>query len=331
MSDVPVWLFPILALAPLVLFTAVRRLLPTRGLALADAAALASPARRTLAAQSALALGLLLVVAAAAALLRAPDDPVASLLPGGETTVVVLDVSASVSDLVYHEIAATLTLLSEQPDRSAQVGLVLFSDNAYEAIPPGAPASELRPYVRFFKPRSSPDELVVRTAGIGSTDERRQFGPTVSQGSLNFIMSPWFRKFSGGTHISTGLAVAREALDGSGGGGRVLLLSDLDNAFSDQDLLAHELATYSQRGIQLDVVALPPATVATAKLFRSILGDGTTVTRSSSLRAGDGPVRARAPALPLAFIALAALAGLALAAHELRFAPLTWRLEGTRR
>ncbi len=330
MSSVPVWALVLSALVPVVVLVALRRLVPVTGLGLADAPSLRRAARRTLVLKGALALGLAVLVGVGAALLREPDDPVAQLLPGGETTVVVLDVSASVSDLVYHEIAETLSLLAARSDRSAQVGLVLFSDTAYAAIPPGAPASELGGFVRFFRPRTSPDELVVRTAGIGSTDERRQFGPTVSQGSLNFIMSPWFRKFSGGTHISTGLLAAREALDAAGVRGRILLVSDLDDSFTDQDALAHELATVGSRGITVDVVALPPATVATVRLFRTVLGDDTTVVRSSALRASGAGSRPQPPAPPIAFLAVAGLLALLLAAHELRYGPLLWAGGGRR-
>lgn len=324
MSSLPVWALVLAALVPLVLFVALRRLVPATGLQLADAPSLQRAARRTLVLKGGLALGLAVLVGVGAALLREPDDPVAQLLPGGETTIVVLDVSASVSDLVYHEIAETLSLLAARPDRSAQVGLVLFSDTAYQAIPPGAPASELGAYVRFFRPRTSPDELVVRTAGIGSTDERRQFSPTVSQGSLNFIMSPWFRKFSGGTYISTGLLAAREALETAGVRGRVLLVSDLDDSFTDQDALAHELAALGSSGVTVDVVALPPATVTTVKLFRTVLGDDTTVVRSSALRASGSAGRPQPPTLPVAFMAVAGLLALLLAVHELRYAPLLW-------
>jgi hypothetical protein len=324
MSGVPLWILVAVALGPLAVLVVLRRLASPPALALADAAALAPAARRTLAVRGALAVVLATLVAGAAATLREPEDPVGELLPGGAATVVVLDVSASVSDLVYHEIAETLGLLASAPDRSARVGLVLFSDSAYEALPPSAPASELRSFVRFFQPRTSPDERTVTVAGIGSLGSTRQFGPTVSQGSLNYIMSPWFRKFSGGTSISTGLAAARAALADTGARGRVLLVSDLDDTFSDEGALAQELATYARERIPLEVVALPPATAATVKLFRNVLGDATTVRTSSSLRSGAASAAARAPALPVAFMVLAGLVALALALHEARFAPLRW-------
>ena len=111
---------------------------------------------------------------------------------------------------------------------------------------------------------------------------------------------------------------------------RILLVSDLDDSFTDQDALAHELAALGSRDITVDVVALPPATVATVKLFRTVLGDDTTVVRSSALRASGAAGRSQPPALPIAFMAVAGLIALLLAAHELRYAPLLWASGGRR-
>src|SRR5204863_428213 len=54
---------------------------------------------------------------------------------GGSTTEVVLDVSGSVGDTTYAFTESTLTALA----RSGNVGLVVFSDTAEEALPPGTP------------------------------------------------------------------------------------------------------------------------------------------------------------------------------------------------
>ena len=58
-----------------------------------------------------------------------------------------LDVSASISADTYSRIGATLSSLARSGGR---YGLVVFSDQAYEALPPGTPASDLRPLVRYF-------------------------------------------------------------------------------------------------------------------------------------------------------------------------------------
>ena len=70
-----------------------------------------------------------------------------SLLPA-TTAIVVLDVSASISSETYDRIAATLDRLA---DSNGRYGLVLFSDTAYLALPPGTAGAELRPFVRFFR------------------------------------------------------------------------------------------------------------------------------------------------------------------------------------
>jgi hypothetical protein len=320
---IPAWLYPLVAVAPMAVLAGLHRFRPARGLELADAASFSAVGRRTRAARTCAALTLALIVAAGATLLREADGPAGGLLPDGATSVVVLDVSASVSDLVYHEIAETLRLLSDVPEGGGRVGLVLFSDTAYTAIPPGAPASELRPFVRYFVPRGSAEDVPARQRlGIGIRD--RPFGPGVSQDVLDYVNSPWFRRFSGGTQISTGLVNAREALERAGIDGRVLLISDLSDAEGDRPRLAQELAVYAARGIQLDVVALPPATAATARLFRDILGDAGSVVPSARLRAqaerGDG--------VPVAFLALVGFAALLIAVDELRHAPL--RFSGSR-
>jgi hypothetical protein len=61
-------------------------------------------------------------------------------------------------------------------------GVVLFSDDAYEALPPGTPARELRPFVRFFAPHP-----------------RYQHD---ASGALR-PRSPWDQSFSAGTSISS--------------------------------------------------------------------------------------------------------------------------------
>ena len=59
-----------------------------------------------------------------------------------------LDVSASISADTYSRIGATLSSLARSGGR---YGLVVFSDQAYEALPPGTPARPTsQPLVRYF-------------------------------------------------------------------------------------------------------------------------------------------------------------------------------------
>src|SRR5207247_2577452 len=116
---------------------------------LVDAPALAPHARRTFAVRTAL-----LLAAVAAALLFVAvsrDSGTRTVVPlaAGADTVVVVDLSASINYDAYTRIGATLDSLARGGGR---LGLVLFSDDAYEALPPGTPARDLLPFVRYFRP-----------------------------------------------------------------------------------------------------------------------------------------------------------------------------------
>ena len=114
-----------------------------------------------------------------------PRRSVASL-PADSNGIVVLDLSASISTDTFARIGATLDALAGR----AATGWSLFSDVAYEALPPGTPAAALKPLVRFFTlPRR-------RTPGLAPT-----FPTTRGRTS-----------FSAGTRISSGLGAARSML-----------------------------------------------------------------------------------------------------------------------
>lgn len=312
------WLvLPAAALAGLLLLLLARRSHP-QALPLADAPALRRAGRRTVALRIGLAVALVAVLAAGVALIRQPTDSFDELVPEGGGTVVVLDVSASVSDLVYREIARTMTGIVRSAGDEGRTGLVLFSDVAQEALPPGAPAAELRPFIRYFQPKSEPSAArkpsYYRNAGPGAPP------PTP------YPQNPWFRSFSGGTRISVGLEAARLALARDGfTSGRIVLLSDLAESEDDVGRLAGELARYARDPrLELRVVALPPATERETEVFERILGDPKTVVVSTELtaRGGDG---APAGAFPAWFVALALLAAAALAVNERAAQPLDWR------
>src|SRR6266496_2645632 len=84
----------------------------------------------------------------ALAVLAARDSNVrqAPLVPSGTTGMVVLDLSASVYEAAF---GPTLEKMAKQGERA---GLVVFSDAAYEVLPPGTPGHELLPFLRFFRP-----------------------------------------------------------------------------------------------------------------------------------------------------------------------------------
>ncbi len=170
------------------------------GIPLADARAFRGRAIVTRVALAALAAG---AVAAAVAVLlvsRSPHSQTLVPLPRKANVVIVLDLSASISSDSFSRIGGTLRALSQTGDH---VGLVIFSDEAYEALPPGTPAADLAPLVRYF---TLPKQ---RVPG---------FMPS-------FPANPWARTFTGGTNISSGMEKATRhrrgaAADGGGDAGQ---------------------------------------------------------------------------------------------------------------
>jgi len=286
---------------------------------LADAGLLRSASRRTAAAR----LGLVALVGAALAaayvVAPRPTGELDELVSGRGSTVVVLDLSQSVSDLVYREIARTLEGVVTSAGDDGRIGLVLFSDTAEEALPPGSSAAELQPFIRYFRPRQD--------RGVPAKPlYYRAAGPT-EQALVRYPVSPWFGRFSGGTQISTGLRVARVALERTGGRGRVLLVSDLAEASTDLPRLTRELVTYQRApGLELRIVALPPATAKAEDLFRRIGLGRTRIVDSLALSTGNAstgePGRGVSSAFVLAVVGLALLLGLReLSTEPLRFEP----------
>ena len=113
-----------------------------------DVAALRGVARRTMLVR------LLLAVAAVAALVatvvsvRSFDPHRRTIVPSGSSGVIVVDVSLSIANS-YGDVRRSLrnVMSGDSP-----IGLVVFSDVAYELLPPGTPASELEPVLRVLTP-----------------------------------------------------------------------------------------------------------------------------------------------------------------------------------
>src|SRR5215213_9436464 len=154
-------------------------------------------ARRTAVIRAALALGLLALCALAFLEARSIDPRRAPLVPSGTTGILVLDLSASVYEDAFGQ---TIRKLARAGERT---GVVAFSDAAYELLPPGTPARELLPLLRFFNP------------GAASS-------------SATLPNDPW-KDFRAGTRISQGLRVAHETLLREGASnGSIVLVSDLE-------------------------------------------------------------------------------------------------------
>jgi hypothetical protein len=264
---------------------------------LADLTPLRSPARRTALIRVGAAAALLALAVTAILLGRHPDVREIRFLPEGSSGIVVLDLSASISSETYSRIGQTLTELSESRGR---YGLVVFSDSAYEALPPGSPASALEPMVRFFTlpPQTRP--------GVAPT----------------FPLNPWTDSFSAGTRISTGLELARSILiDDRLARPAVLLVSDLDDEPNDVPALTSVALAYRQEGIPLHVVGLNPSSEDERLFRRFVAGRGSF---SQSRLPEETASASSGAAFPVWLAAVALLLVAVLAANELWNARLEW-------
>jgi hypothetical protein len=242
-------------------------------------------------------LGVALVALAAVAVWRAASlNPQAiSFLPQNATTVVVIDQSKSIYAGSYQRIASTFKRLVAA---DVPIGLVAFSDTAYEMLPPGARSTDLKPMLRFYIP----------------TKHGANVDPETS-----FIASPWDSVFSAGTKISSGLNMALSMLRRDRvNNGAILLVSDLQTAAEDQPALAQTLNRIRHDGkVTLRVLPLFPL-AADRQFFASF------VPRRDFLKPSQiqAPPRAAAAAgvvgtMPWPLLVAAGLLLVALAANEL--------------
>ena len=276
-------------------------------------------ARRTAFFRIALAGGLLLVLALEVSLGRDPERRAAQLFPGSESGVVVLDLSASVGSPTRRFVYPLRYLSRTGQD----FGLVLFSDVAYEALPPGTSSAELRPYLRIFTP---PVQPCFASPGENCPPGTRRMTPREVDRALRRRTNPWSEVFRGGTRISTGLRLAREMLTRGGMRHRgALLVSDLDDSLFDVPPLTRELIRYKREGIPLHIVALAPFANDRA-FFRRILGRQAFVRRADlSTRKVKQKSARTADAFPTDLAAVGLLALLLLALNEHYCGRLTWR------
>ena len=178
-------------------------------------------------------------------------------LQAGRSPVIALDLSWSVSRQKSKLIERTLESFA---DSGRRVGLVLFSDTAYEALPAGTPSDALRPFLRFFQ-------------GDGP--------------------NPWRATFSAGTRISAALDLARSMLrQAHVTKGSVVLISDLDDSPRDQVDLARALVTYQKEAIPLRMIAVG-AVPQDERFFRDALRSIGTVSAPRSGNAGKAGRRFR--------------------------------------
>lgn len=267
-----------------------------RGIPFSDATDLRPAARRT-----ALVAGALAIVVGVAALAvnvaaRRSEPARVSLLPAGDSVVVVLDLSLSIPEVAYTRMRNAMIELAGS---DARVGLVLFSDIAYELLPTGSPASELRPVLRYLTP--VPGELNDRTGGPLYADD------------------PWSGGFRGGTKISVAIDRAREMIEREGDAGSILLISDLDTADSDADPLAASLRRLRQSKLPLRIVPLYPLEENRA-YFANQVGREAFSSWNRFFKEGGITARFEPPSTrpPVALVLAGVVLLLALALNELR-------------
>ena len=245
--------------------------------------ALRRSARRTLLVRGALAIALLATLALAILVARGEDVRDAPLVPSGKTGILVLDLSASTSETAF---AQTIEKLANSDER---VGLVAFSDAAYELLPPGSPGRALLPLLRYF---------------------------AVVDGKQPPGSNPW-DEFRAGTRVSEGLRVAGDMLREEGiSDGSLLLVSDFEILPDEIQRVAAQIGFLKSQGVEVRLVPLDPTPERRARM-EAILG-GAAVLREES---ADAPVRAPearslAAAAPWAFVAVAGLLVALLSLNE---------------
>ena len=268
-------------------------------IALADSGSLSALARRTRVLRVALAAVIVVAAVAAVLLARGPRASAGPFVPPGTNTIVVLDVSQSVELYKLRLAYSTLSFLGHS---NARVGLILTSNYAYEAVPPGASADTLLPIAKLFHPTK------IRRYGFGR---------------VSFVLppNPWKSAFSSGTEISSGLALARSVIAAERlRRPSVVLISDLLDDSNDLPNVTSEGKAYQRLGIPLRIVGLAPA-YGDLQFFLKAAGP------QGSLLQPKAPKRA-APQLrsgfPTALVVAAAFVAFLLGIDELLFAPLRW-------
>jgi len=262
---------------------------------LADLGLLRQPLVRTTATR----LGLLVALAALAAvsIWRATQlqANALSFLPHRNSTVLVLDQSKSVYLSGYREIAG---LLGAFADTNTSVGLIMFSDSAYELLPPGSHGAELRPLLRYYTPTKGGSKSVPS-------------GP-------QFIRTPWDTSFSGGTKISGALQLGEQLLGRNHiQHGTLLLISDLDTADTDLPAFAKTLTQLrSSPTVDLRVMALHPDP-GPRRFVQKIIGKQRFVSASGLTSGHVGSTQRFEAASPLWLVIPALLLLAALATNEL--------------
>jgi hypothetical protein len=257
--------------------------------ALADLKEVRTAEVRTSVLRVALALALAGTMACILLVARDAGSGRAAVFPEGtDAGIVALDMSASIAGPIYARVASTLQGIV---DANQSIGLVMFSDTAYELLPPNSPPGALLQFMPFFVP--------IRFSGSTPI----------------FGQSPW-DTFSGGTRASTGLIQARRALERAHvKHGSILIVSDLDNAIGDQQALVVEALRLEREHITVRIVPLF-ATHQNLRFFATLFGSDAFVDPSVFTHTAKRHEASIAAGMPWALVALGILLMLLLAGNE---------------
>jgi hypothetical protein len=252
-----------------------------RGIPASEPARLRHAERRTTIVRIGLALAACTALLLAFLVARSLDTRHAPLVPSGTTGMLVLDLSASVSE---GGLDATVEKLSSTDEKT---GLVVFSDGAYELLPPGSPSRELASLLRYFKERS--DGTLPR--------------------------NPW-EEFRGGTRISTGMEFARQVLHRERvSRGSIVLVSDLEVDPDEIARLSEVLALIRSEGFQVRIVPLSSSEEKRA-LVERLVGSNAFVREPEQQELTTSDERSIAGLVPWLFLLAGVLVMLLLAANE---------------
>jgi hypothetical protein len=257
--------------------------------ALADLREVRRAELRTSAARVVLALALAATLAAIVLAATSAGSGRAAVFPQGtDAGIVALDMSASIAGPIYARVASTLQGIV---DANQSIGLVMFSDTAYELLPPNSPPGALLQFMPFFVP--------IRF--VGSTPI--------------FAQSPW-DTFSGGTRASTGLIQAEQALRRAHvKHGSILVVSDLDNAVGDQQTLIAAALRLEREHITVRIVPLF-ATSQNQRFFQSLFGENAFVDPSVFTHTAKRHEASIAAGMPWLLVGLGVVLVLLLAGNE---------------
>jgi hypothetical protein len=261
-----------------------------------EAGALRTAARRTTIVRVVLGLALVAVCALEVGFARGGGVTETAYLPENGTSVVVIDFSYSITGSSYKLIVNALRRIVAAGNT---VGLVGFSDTAYELLPPGAPARDLEPVARLFVPL-----------------------PT-KNGDIVFPSSPW-TALQGGTKISAGLNLADAALQRQHvKNASVILISDLETTSDDASNVVDSVATLQRHGYGLHLIGLDP-TAPSLHFFEGLVGRRAFIQERALRTAVKHPGSAGllTGQTPWAFLFGATVLALLLAANEHWCGPL---------